>query len=1215
MANGEGSLLAMARSGFSSNSGLLPISIPEYSADEIKVYIDTRLAADVGEREAIAAKMADKSGGVQLWAEMVTAIVNEASEGGVSGEVIMGMLDDIAPTAVAKLDDLYAWKLSRLSPTEQAQAFMVMQWVILAAEPLRLNELLDAMRLILAIRQRDGRKEWNPISVLNIEPPLSMEDMKTAEDHEMGAGIPMDSPVLFWRWIQRISQGLLKLESAGGPGSRISNDPLGRKYLRPAHTTVLQFFRKGRGFQSLSPLPDKQQARISSTETLIDNSQYWLLRACLSYLSMAELNHLGQDMPEETDQRLQHAEDQRKAAMASYPLLRYVVDNLVFHLLCPRQCRYFLPQAELLGLFTANRCHLWRRWTYLLGFDVDDADPEAVLNKASQGATKKLLAPIYGAKYRLIRVLRKVWKTAMEQQKSGVLSGDLSTVQTETHDQLESGSPAQLMMPNLGGGNGLTKLLLGPPVWKSRRKRFNTMDIAGLAVQNAVYRRSVPRGENITEPQYESRGLHQESLLPCLITIATATTPIAKATAIRTYLRQWDPSRPESIQHGDEAEPTPRVRRGPDVFHVADHSLAQKLLESQVWTISSPKPKKEPRRLGRPPKKTPADVTKEAPKKRGRSRKADVQARENKPKEAELQSELREAAKPKADRARINVVSERLVKDITTYLEPTFRRHKGCDLISVYPGSGLWDRALHDAVQPRSHLLLEPDADFYQPFLKPLLDRDGVRILPKSGIVWDELNKILTPENFPNQVETSKDPKVPPPRNDTLLVTMNLSMYPKRRFTVFDSVSRLVVYQLIQSMRTSTLFQKYGQVRVLIWIPDDEKAQLVPRTTTNRNKLAIQGELTTEYIAEVCCTDHVVEAGVSVKKTDRIRNDQIDLESARQTLLRMREGGFETPPGRKTQIVKMLEELQLPLNEPISLMEIKNIRDKTTSVEHRKLLDLQEKGRLEEDSAQSTRLQRLKHYHSRQDREEVRIFDWVRQFDEIMDAYGEAARATTPKAREKKLARAKEKEADFDERLQKLSSQMHGQVCHTRDQLHLIRQPAELGSILSWDRRPWEPLTVDATDFFPNVPCALLDIQPKAPSPLLRAAGPGSSNSGDIFDLLLSTLLWTRSATLRKQLDQVWPGTYDGIIDNVPSVADPAKGGIPLKGSMAITVRVLNQLQMVEILEAFMKWPFRPSYADLVGRLADERAAGEEALSIAEDETVDLMGLASADNF
>lgn len=463
MARDGGTLHARSRSAFSS-TGLLPIIIPDYSADSIRAFIDSQLAEDMEERDAIVAKMSERSGGNKLWAEMVTTIVNEASEDAVSGEIILSMLDNIAPTSRGRLDDLYAWKLSRLSLEEQAQALVVMQWVMLAPEPLRLNDLLVALRLTLLTRRLAGQKAWDVDTIFDVEPPMSLKDLRTGND-ELGIGSSMDSPSPFWKYLQYISRGLLKLESAGGPDNSISNEPLGLKRVRPAHESVLQFFLQGRGFQSLLPLPEDPQARLPSTERIIENTYYTLLHACLRYLNMRDFEHLGgekkaanaapgEDLTgEETRKRRKQAEDQRRMIMSSYPFLRYVVDNLVVHLLCPRQFRYFLPQTQLLRLWSANRCRIWRRWTHLLGFGIRDADPDAILNKARQGVGKTLLTPVFGARYRLERVLRRVWKTAMEQHRDAAPPGRASTTPRRAHFRSLSDMSAGSMTFTLVGSD------------------------------------------------------------------------------------------------------------------------------------------------------------------------------------------------------------------------------------------------------------------------------------------------------------------------------------------------------------------------------------------------------------------------------------------------------------------------------------------------------------------------------------------------------------------------------------------------------------------------------------------------------------------------------------------------------------------------------------------------------------------------------------------
>lgn len=411
---------------------LLPVVIPENNAEEIRQYVGERLVLDMDERDVIATKIVDRAGGLRLWAELTVSIVNDASEEGVSGEVILGMIDDITPprqcTKQGKLNSLYSWKLRRMRRTEMSQALVLMQWVMLSPEPLRLNELLVAMRLTMLTWPRAVLVGWDMKKTLDVEPAMSLKDLRKSTSGEKG--ITMDSPLLFWRWIQKISQGLLRLESAGSD-EKISTQPLALQRVLPADESVQLFFLQGRGFQCLLSQPEDAQEKLPSTETFIDGSYCNMLHACLLYLNMTDLESLGRgakalrpmadDLPlQEKTKWRKNAEDQRRMVMSSYPFLRYVVDNLVFHLLRPRAFRYFLPQKELLQLFTANRCRIWRRWTHLLGFSIADADPSTILSRAGQGTAKSVLDPVYGAKYRLERVLRKVWKTAQDQQLIGM---------------------------------------------------------------------------------------------------------------------------------------------------------------------------------------------------------------------------------------------------------------------------------------------------------------------------------------------------------------------------------------------------------------------------------------------------------------------------------------------------------------------------------------------------------------------------------------------------------------------------------------------------------------------------------------------------------------------------------------------------------------------------------------------------------------------------
>ncbi|KAJ4387352.1 hypothetical protein N0V93_007943 [Gnomoniopsis smithogilvyi] len=554
----------------------------------------------------------------------------------------------------------------------------------------------------------------------------------------------------------------------------------------------------------------------------------------------------------------------------------------------------------------------------------------------------------------------------------------------------------------------------------------------------------------------------------------------------------------------------------------------------------------------------------------------------------------------KGDKSRVQITNEVLVKDMIGYIKPTLERHRGCDLISVYPGAGAWAKALHEAVQPRSHLLLEPDEMTYRPFLQPLLDQENVRLIPRSGIVWEDLDAVLTPEYLPNQVAIDKR-ALPdgPPNNDTLLVSMNLAMFPKKKFGTFQSVSRMVLFQLLQTIRTSTLYQKYGRVRMFIWIPDDEKHGVLPRVLNGRRRSAIEGELTTEYITEVCGRDVAAEYDHSTFKkgsvTDVHNQDrwpQMELESARLCKIRMQQRGLVTPPGRSTSVMKSLDALiadNPSLMNGIPMCEMRQAvggKGVATESEYKALLQLHKKKNLLAEDPNFIRLKALEQYYINVDSAFKHAVKFIKETDAVVDAYKAAAQAQAQDPSSgntaKLLTHAQKLEAKFNASAPLSPKYRREYNFMARDAVHILKnQPPHLGPVMSWDRRPYEPLPAMANDFFPNVPCALLDIQPRAVHPLLRSMGPGTDNAGDIFDMILGVLTDLLSSSVEKQFSAIWP--------------DPARGGIPMTGAGAITNRCLNSEQLTEILEEFMKWPFRPSHADLVGRLTNDDASDDDA--------------------
>lgn len=498
--------------------------------------------------------------------------------------------------------------------------------------------------------------------------------------------------------------------------------------------------------------------------------------------------------------------------------------------------------------------------------------------------------------------------------------------------------------------------------------------------------------------------------------------------------------------------------------------------------------------------------------------------------------------------------------DIVKYLGPSLERHRGCDLVDINPGAGVWSRTLHNFLEPRKHLMLEKDADLYQPFLSDLLAKDNVELVPKSGIVWKDLNEILR-ANLPNQVEVKRGSV--PQRNDTLLVNVNLSFFPQKTFQLFDCVSTMVLYQFMSSIRTMALFQKYGLVRMLIWVNDDGKKKLIPRSITRRKRSAFEAELSCDWIHEV--------AGKEAELQNRyeLRDDWINIESNYNVLERMQQQGMTMPTGRETR--SYIETLADPSLAGQKLAGMRPpVLARPFKQELEELEAILQVGHM--TPTENTRLKDLRQRDRNERGEAIKYLELLQQREGMLNLA-----ASSPVD----FARANQA---WNEHLAGWKKNPHNTFTLWRDNYHIFRQDPP---VLLWDQRKYEPLAVKADEFFPNAPSALLDFQPKTMHPLLRQHGPNTSRAGDMSEVMLRYWFTHSTLPVSKAMDGMWPGFGD-LLDRCPSFKDLAHGGMPMTGLGELTARAINEAQWAEVLQAWMDWPFRPTYPQLVGRLVDD---------------------------
>ncbi|RGP65892.1 mitochondrial transcription factor 1 [Fusarium longipes] len=512
---------------------------------------------------------------------------------------------------------------------------------------------------------------------------------------------------------------------------------------------------------------------------------------------------------------------------------------------------------------------------------------------------------------------------------------------------------------------------------------------------------------------------------------------------------------------------------------------------------------------------------------------------------------------PLGDKHRVNIVDRDLCDDIVNYIGPSLERHRGCDLLDINPGTGLWSKSLHEALQPRKHILMEPDIALYKPFLGDFLSKPNVQVVPKAGILWKDLQDVL--ENSIKQ--KVRDPASEPERNDTLLVNVNLSFCPPKKYQMFECVSTMVLYQLMSSIRTASLFQQYGLVRMLIWVSDDGKRRLLPRSAIRRRRSAFEAELALEWLHEI--------AGHDTEFEDRyeLRDEWINMESGYRTLDRMKKAGLTMPSGRETITYK-----NLTANREYADQTLAGVKRPLHSRPFRQELEEAEREFTKSgDAMPSTRLKALRFRQKYDDADGFLYLNLLQERERIMKL-GYESPSELPAA-----------EAAFNERLDTVKKNTRKEWVMVRDNYHLFKQKEP---VLFWDRRPFEPLATRAEDFYPRTPCTLLDLQPKAMNKYVRQHGPNARN-GTISDTMLR-YWWQHMLTpVPKAMDGLWPGFGDQA-PSLTSIHDPAQGGSPMSKHGALAARCVTEKHWSDILEAWLEWPFAPNYTTLVGRLMDE---------------------------
>ncbi|KAH9819376.1 rRNA adenine N(6)-methyltransferase family [Teratosphaeria destructans] len=578
---------------------------------------------------------------------------------------------------------------------------------------------------------------------------------------------------------------------------------------------------------------------------------------------------------------------------------------------------------------------------------------------------------------------------------------------------------------------------------------------------------------------------------------------------------------------------------------------------------------------------------------------------------------------------RHEIVSESLCDDIISYLAPTLDQHKGCTLIDVHPGPCLWSSKMHEYLQPRRHLLMEPDDRYYKPFIKPLLDQPGSTYrwtrLPGAHPLnyWANYETVMNDPDLLPGIPTYPvgDPRRRLPNKDVLLIG-NLAREYRITRTVAMDYSVLMLIQMVRASLANTIFHQGGPVRMLWWLSEEKKTTIFPPTD-----LSIQGAIaslslgaTISEIAGTVSVSSMYDAAKHIHKTPVDVTDAMAQQKVHESAKAL---GMSKPESREWLDPQHSEPPASAGNPLIPLggglaglkKKLKQARDRLPAIEA-----FLSAGRPYRGWRVPKRLDQTMEYphctriceHLKRDAKPSKGRDNVAGVLLDMQLRFTKLEATLKHLQETCPATTKATLTALKAEIRSLDTTLNDAVQNTVGSNSLSEQVARALNyttatfltppLLTNYARSYPALKAHPHEIWPEPPkgLMLLDLTPNSRDlsvPDLATNADGTKTA----QMLIKMLFGSRNEQVAAQLDKIALNAAQDLIPLVPEIRDARKGGRLDEGY--VRVRGLTPDMLEGLAKAWLEWPFRPD--DLALQLAAEDgvdAEGRGSVAVGEEE-------------
>ncbi|GAM83219.1 hypothetical protein ANO11243_012050 [Dothideomycetidae sp. 11243] len=401
---------------------------------------------------------------------------------------------------------------------------------------------------------------------------------------------------------------------------------------------------------------------------------------------------------------------------------------------------------------------------------------------------------------------------------------------------------------------------------------------------------------------------------------------------------------------------------------------------------------------------------------------------------------------------------------------------------------------------------------------------------------------------------------------------------------------------MIQASQSNSLFHAYGLVKMLLWVPTEARQSILPWNLQLRSSFNAVNDIMVD-IDEVAGVPQEIDLDANPWAPKfRPRQYLLDDLAMLNAADNMEKAGLHMPDHRMSDKFKAAQKSRQDIEARSNALHLPVLRN--TSSDRESFDD--SLAALETEAAslatKSTSLKKMKAepivptYKPLFDKGvfEPLKFDVANRFAAYMDHSLRLIKAEIAFSRLSSSMQEEERET-VRQRIQKIHTNIkQSMIQKGTAEFNLWEKRATLvldellasqadPPVLSVDRRSLEPMEAKVEEFWPAIPCMLLDIDPREKN--FSSDITSTVKALTLLRDLIPPLMWRRAASVSDSIDFIATEGGSDLVAEAPAITDPSVGGRLDHREMKSSS--LNRTMLEQLVEAWIEWPFRPTDAEL----------------------------------